>query len=387
MSLGSIPQIRAYRRARGGNVEETMSFGRALRATLRVMIGLASGFSIVTEAQSQVAIIADNDGIFIDGTTFQITPGKGKGAASAQIKALGARELGSSAIIFRSGEKLYIAAAPPLPSGGTVGRSVGLNADEPRPNRIRIAYDPPKTPLHQTLYDMLKERRVLETLQQILSPFRFRTELTIKTMGCDGMINSWYNIDDSVPTVHMCYELLQDILQTAPKETTSSGVTPRDAVVGQFLFWTLHEFGHAVFDIYSVPLFGREEDAADQFAVYIMLQFGKDRAHQLVEGAAYAANEFMKGYQQNPAVEKRLEKYSSVHGLPEQRFYNLMCMAYGADPKTFADVVENGFLPKKRAGNCNYEYETFSKAWRAEITPHIDQRMARTVLDTTWLPQ
>jgi Putative metallopeptidase len=118
-------------------------------------------------------------------------------------------------------------------------------------------------------------------------------ELTIKTMGCNGMINSWYKTD-----------------------------MPRDAVVGQFLFWTLREVGHAVFDICQVPLFGREEDAADQFPVYIMLQFGRECAHQLVEGAAYAANTFMKNYRKNLEVEKRLEKYSSIHGLPEQRFYN-----------------------------------------------------------------
>jgi hypothetical protein len=370
-------------------MEATMNFGHALHATLRVMIGVASGFSIATEARSQVAqgTIADNDSIFVDGRTFQVTPGKAKSSASAQIKDLGARELGQGAIIFRSGEKLYIVDAPLPPSGGTVGRGVDVGTDDARPNRIRIAYDPPKTPSQQMLYDLLKEHRVLETVQQILSPFRFRTDLTIKTMPCDGMINSWYNTDDSVPTVHMCYELLQDILHTAPKETTPYGITPRDAMVGQFLFWTLHEFGHAAFDLYNIPLFGREEDAADQFAVYIMLQFGKDRARQLVGGAAYAASEFVKNYQQNPEVEKRLDKYSSVHGLPEQRFYNFLCMAYGADPKTFADVVENGALPKKRAGNCSYEYETFSKAWHAEISPHIDQKMARAVLDTTWLRQ
>ena len=37
------------------------------------------------------------------------------------------------------------------------------------------------------------------------------------------------------------------------------------------MFWTLHETGHAAFDIFQVPLFGREEDAADLFAAYIML--------------------------------------------------------------------------------------------------------------------
>jgi hypothetical protein len=41
-------------------------------------------------------------------------------------------------------------------------------------------------------------------------------------------------------------------------------------------------------------------------------------------------------------VEKRLEKYSSIHDLPEQRFYNFLGLACGADPHGFADVVELG---------------------------------------------
>ena len=49
----------------------------------------------------------------------------------------------------------------------------------------------------------------------------------------------------------------------------------------------LHETGHAVFDILKVPVFGREEDAADLFSAYIMLQFGKEDAHRLILGSAY----------------------------------------------------------------------------------------------------
>jgi hypothetical protein len=49
-------------------------------------------------------------------------------------------------------------------------------------------------------------------------------------------------------------------------------------VVEQFLFWILHEFGHAIFEMYQVPLFGREEDAADQLAGYITPQFTEDQA-------------------------------------------------------------------------------------------------------------
>jgi hypothetical protein len=185
----------------------------------------------------------------------------------------------------------------------------------------------------------------------------------------------------------MCYELLQDILKTMPAEATPVlRITPHDVVVGQFLFWSLHEVGHAVFHIFEVPLFGREEDAADQFAVYLMLHFGNGQAHRWVEGAAYAAHAFVMDHEINPEVHKRLEKFSSVHGLPEQRFYNGLCLAYGADAALFADVVATGFLPTMRAENCEHEYQTFDHAFKTEIRPHIDRQMAKAVLSMTWFP-
>ena len=71
----------------------------------------------------------------------------------------------------------------------------------------------------------------------------------------------------------------------------SEGVTADDAKVGQVLFLTLHEVGHAVFDIFNVPIFGSEEDAADNFATYIMLQFAE--ARRLIRGAAWAWSSYL----------------------------------------------------------------------------------------------
>lgn len=362
----------------------------ASRTLIGAVVGLASGFSVLTEAHSQSAVdtIADNDSIFVDGKTFKVTPGKAKGDSSAQIKALGARDLGPGAVIFRSGEKLYIVDAPLLLSSrDPAGQNVYLKAEAARPNRIRIEYEPPKDPKHQMLYETLKQNRVLETLQQIFSPVKLPVDLTIKTKGCDGLSVFWYDTPNSMPTVTLCYELIQEIVQGAPTETTPAGAAPRDAIVGQFFFWTTHEIGHAMFDIFQIPLFGREEDAADQFAGYIILQFGKDQARRLFAGAAYAAHALVEKYKENPIVERTLQKYASVHGLPEQRFYNMLCLAYGADPVTFADAVENGHLPKSRAGHCEYEYQSFKHAWAIEMSPHIDREMARSVLNTAWLPQ
>jgi len=351
--------------------------------------GLAC-FPLAAAAQSPAApgTIADNDSIYIDGTTFKVTPGKAKGSASGVIKTLGARELGPGAIVFRSGNKLYIVDTPlRLPDNSSAGRSVFLNADKAQTNRIRIEYVPPKNPEHQNLYDMLKANLALETIQKLFSPFRFPTEVTIKTVGCDGVINSWYEIENSRPTVTICYEYLQAIAQHAPKETTPTGVTRPDAIVGQTLFLVAHEMAHASFELFDTPVFGREEDAADLVAGYFLLQLGKERVRGLIGGAAYMYAGYLKDYKDNPKVAVPLEAFSSNHGSPEERFYNLLCIAYGGSPEMFADYVEKGFLPKTRAGSCRYEYKALQKAVLRELRPHLDRPLADQIWESNWLPE
>src|SRR5712672_2372705 len=266
-------------------------------ALVAAVVGLASLSTRSAMAQSQQTqdVIADNDSILIDGKTFNVIVGKAKGDSAAQIRALGARDLGPGALIFRSGEKLYIVDAPlRLPGRGPSGsQDVHIGVGGFLPNRIKIEYVAVKNPEHQKLYDLLKERRALEALQQIFSPIRLPVDLTIKTLGCD-VVNAWYDRTGPAPSVNLCYEYL-------------------------------YEIGHAVFDKYNVPIFGREEDAADQFAAYVMLQFGHGQARRLIGGAAYAYREFMKDFKQNPQVAIPPAAFSSNHGVPESRFYNLLC--------------------------------------------------------------
>lgn len=251
------------------------------------------------------------------------------------------------------------------------------------PNQVSIEYVAPKNPEFQELYGRLRDRRALEKIQEILSPFLFSEQLIIKTAEC-GAVNSFYQRVDFKPTVTICYEFLKHILDSLPNETTPVGVTPDDATVGEFLWVTLHEVGHATFDMFQVPIFGREEDAADNFATYIMLQFGQGQARRLIGGAAWAWRAYLGDYKRNPVVQTRLAAFSSDHGQPQERFYNLLCLAFGANKVEFADA-EN-FLPPTRTPSCSYEYRTLVRAFRKEIIPHIDQEMAKRVLGTNWLP-
>jgi hypothetical protein len=253
-------------------------------------------------------------------------------------------------------------------------------ADDARPDRIRIEYAPPRNSDHQDLYELLKQRRALESLQQIFNPIRLPGDLTLRTVGCDGVSNAWYQ--QSV--VSVCYEYLREIQEMAPQDTTASGITPSDAMLGQFFYVFAHEFGHAIYDLLPIPVLGTEEDAADYFSAYMMLMFGQDQARRLIIGAGYAYSRYLA----NPRVTIPLVAFSGSHSPPAQRFFNLMCLAYGSDSTgVFADLVDMGYLTPTRAPRCRREFNRLSFAFRELIVPHMDKERARQVLDTKWLPQ
>jgi hypothetical protein len=59
-------------------------------------------------APNDVAQLASNEGIFVDVKEFKIAKGMAKGDPAEQIRKSGAKEAPDGAIIFRSGNKLYI---------------------------------------------------------------------------------------------------------------------------------------------------------------------------------------------------------------------------------------------------------------------------------------
>jgi len=251
-------------------------------------------------------------------------------------------------------------------------------AKDAKSDRIDIEYVAPKSPEHHQVLELVKEHRTLEKIKQLLSPLRLPRRLLIKTEGCDGESNAWYDGE----AVTVCYEYLDQVWKDVPEETTPTGVAPIDALIGPVMDVFLHEAGHAVFDMLRVPLFGREEDAADQFSIYIMLKMEKDEARRLILGNAYQYT----GDVESPSVSMPLKKFADDHGTPSQRFFNVLCLAYGADKELFADFVSKGVLPKERAEGCADEYTQVELAYTRLITPSIDNRVASRLRKRWLLP-
>lgn len=249
-------------------------------------------------------------------------------------------------------------------------------AEKLRTHQFDYEYVEPKNPAHRPLYEELKKIQLLEKFQEFLSPLRFPIRVTLKLRGCDGVVNATF-WDDAI---QVCYEYLEWVMQQAPK-AEKMGLTPRDALIGPTVDVFLHEAGHAVLEVLEVPFFGREEDAADYFATYVLLQFAKEDARRLILGASFLTGKEASD-EQGKAPELRL--MADTHGLPAQRFYSRLCMAYGFDQELFGDVVTSGYLPQSRAKNCRYEYKTNEYAFKTLIAPYIDQDLLKSVKSKKW---
>ena len=249
---------------------------------------------------------------------------------------------------------------------------------EEKTNQVRVRYVAPENPAYLYIYTLIKdERHTLEKVREILSPFRLPWPLEIVLTGCDGEADAMY-MDG---TITVCYEYIDQLLDDMPANTTVAGIAPIDTVAGPLLDTIFHEFSHALFDYLAIPVLGREEDAADQVSAYIYLQLGKKEARRLIMGTVYAYIQEVKN-----TDPPSLAEFADEHSTTEQRRFNLLCMAYGADPKLFEDVAAWGGLPPERTAICVEEFELLALAYNTLIGPHIDADLAEKVYDRSWLP-
>jgi Putative metallopeptidase len=243
---------------------------------------------------------------------------------------------------------------------------------------VTVAYVPPSSAQWQPIQEWLQQRKVLEELRTFIAPLRLPHPLMLRTLQCD-QINAFYNPAERLIT--LCYELVADVIRQAPATVSSDGFITREAAIfGSVVGVLLHEGGHMVFDMLDVPRFGREEDAADQVAAFLALQFNKDIARTIVRGFAYTW-----AVQNDPSASASISAWADEHGSASQRMYNTLCLAYGGDPKTFAEFVDRGWLPKERAADCADEYNQVKRAFVKTVLPFIDRGLMVRVQNAEWL--
>ncbi|KLV05474.1 hypothetical protein ABT56_11635 [Photobacterium aquae] len=131
------------------------------------------------------------------------------------------------------------------------------------------------------------------------------------------------------------------------------------ASMDSLLHTLLHEIGHAYIDIYNIPVLGREEDAADNFASVILL-------HHVENGddiALHAAQLFA-------LEDAQIEQFDNLdfideHSLDIQRYFYTLCLIYGSNPdkhKMLFKEIDQQYKVEKE-DICQDEFERIHENW------------------------
>lgn len=182
----------------------------------------------------------------------------------------------------------------------------------------------------------------------------------------------------------LCYEFVDSLLakgKTVAREKKEGKEFPQKYLVGALRFIMLHELGHALIAQLNLPITGREETAADEFAAVMMLQY-VDQSEQLgtVENSILYASSALDDEKQN-----NMSVVADTHEMGKQRYFNLLCTIYGSDPSRYLTIVTDGDLPEWRAKSCHAYTERVMSTWGQLLTPHMGTKYQKSFDD--WMDQ
>jgi Putative metallopeptidase len=166
---------------------------------------------------------------------------------------------------------------------------------------------------------------------------------------------------------------IQESARALANEPSFKGVSAKERnarvefVVGNMVAVATHEMGHAAISEFNLPVLGREEDAADDYAILTALRLvASEFSYRVLVAAAKgwllaARRDLKDGGKPN---------YYDRHGLNEQRAYQIVCMMVGSDPVKFKIVADEYNLPDERRRTCAWDFDTAWQSWNRVLAPH-----------------
>ena len=209
--------------------------------------------------------------------------------------------------------------------------------------------------------DEAREMQGSGTLQEMAgalnSIFVLPRNIGLRYAEC-GEANAYY--DPETREITLCLELMQSMAETLDGQFEDEDSTA-DALAGAYLSVVLHEAGHALVDVLEIPVTGREEDAVDQLSAWMLIE--ADDADSVLGAAA--------SYYSEEEEDAGDDDYADEHSLDRQRYFNLVCWAYGSDPDNRRELIEEWGLPEARADGCEAEYAQLDRSWTRLLGAHL----------------
>ncbi|MGC9459737.1 DUF4344 domain-containing metallopeptidase [Vibrio genomosp. F10] len=239
---------------------------------------------------------------------------------------------------------------------------------------ITIDYLTPATDQDKHTQQAIKESGINELISELAhSHFPFNKPLVIQYGSEDGPL-----YDPELHQVSIPYPFYQQSLQYFTKNDYQKRFNkPAQQGAIDTLFHTLlHEAGHAYIHDQKIPILGKEEDAVDNFATIMLIEYidnGADVAISAADMFAFESDDRPDYYD--------FGEYIDEHSFDLQRYFSTLCLVYGSDPKTHQNLlneVEPDYL-SERQEFCEFEYHNLSQNWHSYLGQ--DRQNSKSVTD------
>jgi hypothetical protein len=239
------------------------------------------------------------------------------------------------------GLMLYPRFAPPQRVVENIGRA------RPPAQGIAISRGAFLTPDQKRLaHDVMSDPRLAAAIVDLQHNGAFAGGMRFDVNACWGLGPVGSDWDIVNRSLSLCVVPL-DVFRERLKRTRDNDDDPEQTARNAALFVMFHEFGHAFLTDHRVPLLGREEDAADEFALHLAVAI---HSPLVVEGGARFTE--LMASDGGP---------SDWHVDPARRAYRLRCLLYGSDSQRFARWIEE----KKADAGCISLYVAHERSWSA----------------------
>ncbi|USD67700.1 DUF4344 domain-containing metallopeptidase [Vibrio sp. SCSIO 43136] len=236
--------------------------------------------------------------------------------------------------------------------------AVAQNGDD----NISVTYLPGKTEDEKVIAEFVKNSGINELVVEMGEEiFPFTNPLTIEYGSDDGPL-----FDPNKNVIQMPYSFMGEANYyfTKNKYDEKFGKPAQEGVLDTVLHTLIHEIGHAYIMDKKIPILGKEEDAVDNLAAIVMIEYFENGA----DSAISAADMFAFESEEMPE-HIHVAEYIDEHSFNLQRYFATLCLVYGSDPEKYSGLLDE--VGKETLADrqefCVYNYQKTSDDWHTYL--------------------
>ncbi len=232
--------------------------------------------------------------------------------------------------------------------------------------KVRTVYDPALTKLEAEAKRDIERSGVVKEIARFLNnEFHLPDNLLIRVGSPEGP-----QFDNRYGEIEIPYRFITETKSSFRRgHPNKSEDQIYNATMDVLMHVMLHEVGHALIDLYALPVIRNEENEVDDLAAILLVEMFEDGSKIVMN----AADSFgLRSGTESRGM--RGDAYAGEHGWSIERFYNMACLVYGKTPKKMNRKRSLVAIAAQDRNSCKQRYKMRKKYWVGTLKPNLKNR-------------